>query len=76
MANLEGMEMKFTVLKNSELRRYVPGYLLDDLKLIANTVKQTRKKKGKKKNTYFVINTDETYADKVIEILKRHGHWG
>jgi hypothetical protein len=76
MANTEGMKMKYTVLKNSEVQSHVPGHLLDDLALISNTVKQARVKKGKKENTYLVINTDEPYADEVIEIMKRHGHWG
>jgi hypothetical protein len=34
-----------------------------------------RDKKNTNK-TYLVINTDEPYADEVIEIMKRHGHWG
>lgn len=25
---------------------------------------------------YLVINQDEPYADEVIEIMKRHDHWG
>lgn len=25
---------------------------------------------------YLVINQDEPYADEIIEILKRNGHWG
>jgi len=26
--------------------------------------------------TYLVINTDEPYADEIIEIMKRYVHWG
>lgn len=27
-------------------------------------------------NTYLAINTDEPYAEQIIEIMKQHGHWG
>lgn len=39
---------------------------------------KARKQEVEKKepHTYLVINRDEHYADEVIEILKRHGHWG
>jgi len=29
----------------------------------------------KRQNEYLVINTDEPYAEEIIEILKRNGHW-
>lgn len=29
-----------------------------------------------KAKEYLVINTDEPYAEEVIDILKRNGHWG
>lgn len=31
---------------------------------------------GNNEKTYIVINTDEPYADEIIEIMKRYGHWG
>jgi hypothetical protein len=78
MANLEGMAMKFTVIKNSDMQAIVSNYpgLEYDLKLFFKYLAQLRKFEGKKENKYLVINTDEPYADEVIEILKRHRHWG
>ena len=77
MANLEGMKMKFTVIKNDDLETY-----LDDndrntfYYLVEDKISCTKQLEGKKDSTYLVINTDEPYADEVIEILKHHGHWG
>lgn len=77
MANTQGMEMKFTVIKNDDLETY----LNDDERntfyyLTEDKIGYTKELKGKKPNTYLVINVDEPYADEVIEIMKRHGHWG
>ena len=44
--------------------------------LVEDKIGYTKELEGKKENTYLVINTDEPYADEVIAILKRHGHWG
>lgn len=77
MANLEGMVMKFTVVKNADLNTY-----LDDndrntfYYLVEDKIEYTKELEGKKENTYLVINTDEPYADEIIEILKRNRHWG
>lgn len=82
MANLDGMKMKFTVIKNNDIDKYLSGEdafgilkrrWLDNSLGIINGMRYSE---GKKKNTYIVINTDEPYADEVIEIMKRHGHWG
>jgi hypothetical protein len=74
---LAKMKMKFTVLKNEDIERYVPKFMANTLEDICKHIEDGRKKDGKKpKNTYIVINMDEPYATEVIEILKRHGHWG
>lgn len=76
MANLDGMKKKFTVIKNDDLNTY-----LDDndrntfYYLVEDKIEYTKELEGKKENTYLVINTDEPYADEIIEILKRHKHW-
>lgn len=77
MANLEGMKSKFTVIKNEDLETYLDSnerntfyYLTED------KIDYTKELAGKKPNTYLVINTDESYADEIIDIMKRHGHWG
>jgi hypothetical protein len=68
---------KFLVLKNDDLDRYLDEKQEHDLYDIVQTVEVGRGMDGKlEDNFYLVINQDEPYADEVIEILKRHGHWG
>lgn len=75
MANTNGMQMKYTVIKNSDLFN-ADAVTNSNMECVLDSINRMRKKKGKKENTYLVINTDEPYADEVIEILKRNGHWG
>jgi len=78
MANLEGIKTKYVVIKIEDYFKYVKSpfkaaMLNNDLE----DIEKGRKVDGKNpKNTYLVINTDEPYADEVIEIMKRNGHWG
>jgi hypothetical protein len=65
--------MKYTVIKNDDID--IDTIARTNLECVTDAVKRIRKKKGKKLNTYLVINTDELYADEVIDILKRNGHW-
>jgi hypothetical protein len=76
MANLEGMEMKFTVIKNNDIEKHLTDFREYMLRKILSDISMGREYEGKKDNTYIVINTDEPYVEEVIEILKRHGHWG
>ena len=77
MANLEDMQMKYTVIKNDDLDTYLDSNEQNSFYyLVEDRIEWTKKKEGKKENTYLVINTDEPYADEIIEIMKRHGHWG
>jgi hypothetical protein len=76
MANLDGMKMKFTVLKHDDIIRYLDEKAKIELMACEVAITQLRAIEGRKENTYLVINTDESYADEVIEIMKRHGHWG
>lgn len=77
MASLEGMQMKFTVVKNEDLEKYLHPEMKAAFLEIVEKVAMNKyvEENFKKPNTYIVINTDELYADEVIEILKRHGHW-
>lgn len=75
MANLEGFQKKFTVIKDNDIWN-VDSVARTNLECALDTINADRKKKGKKENSYLVINIDEPYADEVIEILKRNGHWG
>ena len=76
MANTEGGDFsKFVVIKTEyvEDSRAAVAMIL----AIDEMVQEKRLKQGKTdRPKHLVINTDEPYADEVIEILKRHGHWG
>jgi hypothetical protein len=73
------MHLKYVVLKKQDLHEALDGEINEDLRDSFNTtldmVKMYRDSLNKKENTYLVINTDEPYADEVIEILKKNGHW-
>jgi hypothetical protein len=69
---------KFLVLKYDDIDKaldnspYIGNYL-DDL---TSEIREIRYNEGRNtRPEYIVINQDETYANEVIEILKRNGHW-
>jgi hypothetical protein len=76
LANTVGMKMKYLVLKHDDVNRYLGAGSKIELATASTTIQQSRMIEGKSDNDYLVINTDEPYADEVIEIMKRHGHWG
>lgn len=77
MANTEGMTHKFLVLKTDDVDMYLTPTERNQLSVIFKTIEDARKYIGKKPfNNYLVINTDESYVDEVIEIMKHNGHWG
>ncbi|MEI2356108.1 hypothetical protein [Mesobacillus zeae] len=77
MANLDGFNRKFIVLKMSEYDLLSTPTERNHLASVGRKIAKRREDEGKKPvNEYLVINTDESYADEVIDILKRHGHWG
>jgi hypothetical protein len=48
-----------------------------ELSSITKRITEKRRDLGKTtNNSYLVINADELYADEIIEILIRNGHWG
>ena len=69
---------KFIVIKTEDLFKYVPSIF--KLAMLDNDlvdIAEGRAKDGKKPdNEYLVINLDEPYASEVIDVMKRHGHWG
>jgi hypothetical protein len=76
MANLDGMKMKYVVLKVDDINRYLDEKSKIEIAAAGTAIDTLRMVEGKEINNYLVINTDEPYADEVIDILKRHGHWG
>lgn len=75
MANLEGIIREYTVFKNEDLKK-LPLTIQTQIQLAGDMIVHNRIGEGKSENMYLVINTDEPYANEVIEILKLHGHWG
>lgn len=86
------MEIKYTVIKNEDLKTYLTDnernafyHLIEDKIEYEKALKKARtadREAGSDHfynptpNTYIVINTDEPYANEIIEIMKKHGHWG
>lgn len=71
------MEMKYVVLKKDDILLYCTAAEEQGLRQATTSIMKGREAEGKPaENRYLVINTDEPYADEVIEILKKHGHWG
>jgi hypothetical protein len=77
---LEGRERKYTILNERDIEKYgdekeieVMNAAIDD---VLFDVERGREKDGKKPyNSYIIINVDEPYAEEIIEIMKRNGHW-
>lgn len=80
MTNTEGMKNKFVVIKREDLQRYTnaaaTGVMIDWLAELIDKGRLASGKTPASNNRYLVINTDEPYADEIIEIMKRYGHWG
>lgn len=79
MPNLEGMQAKFFVLKNEDIKKHLTLEQKIQLHEMEQAIDSGRSNEGKQpasSNIYLVINTDEPYAPEVVEILKRNGHWG
>ena len=73
-----GAQRKFIVLKEEDIHKYAFAHEQEQLKNITNNIKDKKFcVTGIDPNhEYLVINTDEPYANEVIEILKRYGHFG
>lgn len=77
MANLEGIVMKYTVVKNEDIGQALTERGQDNFQELLDIIMMYRKQELEKgENTYLVINTDEPYADQIIDIMKSYGHWG
>ena len=79
---LKGQEVKFVVINKNDVSKYVQSSEIiesfnETLTNVSNCIEHGRNQDDKNvENSYIVINTDESYIDEVVEILKRHGHWG
>ncbi|URJ45142.3 hypothetical protein MF628_004923 [Paenibacillus polymyxa] len=71
------MQVKFTVLKNEDINKYLDEREKSDLSRILWKVQELRLLDGKPPlNTYLVVNTDEPYATDIVRIMQANNHWG
>lgn len=67
---------KFLVIKTEDYKK-LPEAQRAELARIFDSIGRIRKAEKKRMfNQYFVINVDEPYAPKIVNILKANGHWG
>jgi hypothetical protein len=67
---------KFIVIKEEDTEKYLNPFMQNMIGIILGKIYEGRKRdKRQPENEYIVINTDELYADEVIEILRKNGHW-
>ncbi len=67
---------KFVVLNINDIRKYLDDKQQNELNFINDEINSGRFNDDKSMNKYIVINTDESYAPEIVEILKKNGHWG
>lgn len=77
----EGFARRFTVINERDYQNHVLPSLKEKfeevLGEVADHIEIGRELEGKKPyNNYVVINLDEPYIGEIIDIMKRHGHWG
>ncbi|WP_208738391.1 hypothetical protein [Paenibacillus ottowii] len=77
MPELAGVQVKFTVLKNEDISKYLDEREKSDLSRILWKIQELRLLDRKPPlNTYLVVNTDEPYATDIVRIMQTNNHWG
>jgi hypothetical protein len=77
VADVTGIAMKYLVIKIDDYHEALEEREKDQLADLLHRIQFYRVTQLKSPtNQYVVINTDEPYADEVIAIMKKHGHWG
>lgn len=70
------MVITHTVIKNEDVEKHLTEMEKVQLLRLLNKVKAGRASEGKQAvNVYLIVNTDESYASDVVQILKDNGHW-
>lgn len=70
------MIITHTVIKNEDADKHLTAEEKVQLLRLFNKVRSGRTTEGKQAvNTYLIVNTDESYASDVVQILKDNGHW-
>jgi hypothetical protein len=71
---------KFVVFKEADIELLpdtARDRVRDGLRFTDIVLAQVRHHTGRNpRPEYIVINTDEPYINEIIDVLKRHGHWG
>jgi len=58
------------VIKREDIFKYLTDNQIKNLDAILDIISHGRKKDGKKPdNSYYICNTDEPYADKVLKVI-------
>lgn len=57
------------VIKREDILKYLTDNQIKYLDAVLNTIADGRKKDGKTENSYYICNTDEPYANEVLEII-------
>lgn len=58
------------VIKREDILKYLTDNQIKYLDTVLNTIADGRKKDGKKTdNSYYICNTDESYADEVLGVI-------
>jgi len=78
---LEGKERRYTIINEKDRKKYLTPKENEDfgsaLFYYLGKIEEGRALDDKEPfNSYAVINIDEPYTGEIIEIMKRHGHWG
>jgi len=60
------------VLKEADITEHLTKTEADILGLLYEKIIKGRASLGKKENKYYVVNTDEPYADDILEIIREN----
>ena len=65
-------EMKYIVIKNSDVEKYLEPKEKGELFNLCTAIDIGRTRSSKKLNSYVVVNMDEPYAEKVWKLIEDH----
>jgi hypothetical protein len=74
----DGMLIKYhPVIKIEDAQKFLTVEQMEQFETIIDVIREGRASEGKSINhVHLIVNTDEPYADRIIEILKANNHWG
>jgi len=75
--NLSGADFnKYFIIKQEDMIKHTSEQDRSDLARILKNIRISRYKFNKNTgNKYLVINVDESYAEDIVDILKKNNHW-